>query len=258
MSFDTAPHSWKKEWGGFLFLVISILLFRMLIISPYRIPSGSMIPTLLVGDYLLVSRCSYGWSRYSIFFGNRVPYFSSRIAAWAQPKRGDIVVFTCPYKITEDFIKRLIGVPGDTVRLSKGVLWVNGKEASLKKISSSPYKAHDSEKHISGDVYEETIPGDDKFPSISHLILKQNAFGSSESDFMDEVTVPEKHYFFLGDNRDGSGDSRFLDQLGFVHEDYVIGRALLVHYSIDEDFHWYEPWNWPFHIRYHRIFTVLR
>lgn len=255
----------KNGYGVLLFMILAILIFRMLAYSPYRIPSGSMIPTLLVGDYLVVSRHKYGWSRYNLFFGNKIHYFSGRVAQWAKPQRGDIIVFTCPVNTEQDYIKRVIGLPGDKVQILEGAVWLNDEKLPLQEIpSATPYIAHDNAKFIQGPLYEETLPKTDG-TTMTHRILKIIPFGSTENDTLGPITVLEDHLLVLGDNRDGSGDSRFMlgdprdsNPLGLVPVVFLIGQALFIHYSIDKDFRWYKPWAWPFHIRYNRILTVLK
>ncbi|BDB95927.1 signal peptidase I [Candidatus Hydrogenosomobacter endosymbioticus] len=249
---ESNPLSPKDVWRvivGITPLVLMVVIIRCVVFSPFKIPSGSMIPTLLVGDHIVVSKFSYGLSRYSFFFGSKIEYFKGRKVQMYKPKRGDVIVFAYPANTSIDFVKRCVGLPGDEIQVKDGYLYVNGKKADLRKVKEK-YSEHDGQEYISGDVYEETIPGDEKSPENKHLILMQNQFGSVEADNTPVYKVPVGHYFMMGDNRHGSSDSRFMDALGFVPEDMLIGPALFVFFSGDEGFGTLQPWTWPMHIRY--------
>ncbi len=253
MISQNTQESTARSLGSFLFFALVILLIRSLLISPFRIPSGSMIPTLKVGDFIVTSKYPYGWSRYSFLFGGYVDYFKGKFGANGFPERGDVIVFAKPNDTTMDYIKRVLGLPGDTVQMIKGRLYLNNKEVPLKEIRQG-YKDHDGRNTIDGTVYEAEIPRGEK--PFRYQILKQTPFGLSVGDNTAAYTVPENHVFCMGDNWDGSGDSRFMSELGFVSRDYFLGPALFVFFSLDhENIYWYKPWTWlmiPLKIRYHR------
>lgn len=231
--------------------LIFIGIIRCMVFEPFKIPSGSMIPTLLVGDHLVSVKFMYGISRYSFFFGSMFNYFNGRKFQIRKPKRGDVIVFALPSNPKITYIKRCVGLPGDTVQLQDGYLHINGSKLPLEK-SQEKYTAHDGDEFVSGTVYTQTLPG-----GIKHDILKQHKFGESSSDNTSVYTVPEGHYFMMGDNRDGSSDSRFMDGLGFVPYEYFLGPAEIIFFSIDEGFALFQPWAWPLHIRYKRLLNVL-
>ena len=243
----------KESWGSFLTFVTVVLLVRSFVISPFRIPSGSMIPTLKVGDFILTSKFPYGWSRYSLFLGGNIPYFKGRIMDKNMPKRGEVVVFTPPKDTTSDYIKRVIGLPGDTVQMIGGYLHLNGKKVSLKPIQDK-YNDWDGKQKIQGQLYEATIPTENG--QKTYRIVKQYPFGRAHLDNTPLITVPKDHIFFMGDNWDGSGDSRDIDHLGLVHKNYLLGPALFTFFSVDhEDISLFKPWTWlkiPFKIRFSR------
>lgn len=257
---DKKPVKRKETLGSFITFVFIVLLIRSFIFSPFRIPSGSMIPTLQVGDFIVTSKFSYGWSRYSIFGGSFIPYFQNRILKNRYPKRGDVMVFSNPNNPKEDWIKRVIGLPGDTVEMKEGRLILNGTMVPLnpikqldKESQEKKYEDHDGERRISGDLYEATIPQSEG-KTVTYKVLKQLPFGEAELDHMDRVTVPEGHVFCMGDNWDGSSDSR--GHLGFIAEKYFLGPALGIFFSINhEKVFLYKPWTWfllPFNIRFNR------
>jgi signal peptidase I len=246
-------NSWQKETGSFFTFLLLVLLIRTVLFSPFKIPTGSMIPTLLVGDQLIVSKFSYGVCNYSLLGSGWIHYFSGRIGK-IQPKRGDIAVFTYPDNTTIDYIKRVVGVPGDEVQMKEGKLFINGQEAQLTEVQKD-FKANDGFSDIRGTVYEEILPASKGHPEKKHLILKIQPFGESRLDNTRPVRVPEKHYYMMGDNRDGSADSR--DMLGAVPDKYFIGPALFLFLSLSTDWSWFKPWLWPFQIRYTRIGTWL-
>tara|TARA_B110000027_G_C16026106_1_gene258647 strand:+ start:153 stop:899 length:747 start_codon:yes stop_codon:yes gene_type:complete len=217
------------------------IIFRSIFFEPFNIPSGSMIPTLLVGDYLFVSKYSYGYSKYSFPFG--VVPIDDRILD-ENPKRGDVIVFRKPGDESIDYIKRLIGLPGDTVQVRNGILLVNNKEAKRLKTNMGKMK------NIFG--HEKVfIEYKEKFENTNfHKIIE-----SSDSDPYDntiEFIVPENNFFFMGDNRDNSRDSR-TSEVGFVPKKNLIGKAQIIFFSHNSEASFYEFWKWHKSIRFSRI-----
>lgn len=241
----------KKSDGGAMEIIrvvihalILALIVRTLLYQPFNIPSGSMKSTLLVGDYLFVSKFSYGYSNYSIPFGPQL--FNGRI--WSsEPKRGDVAVFKLPRDNETDYIKRIIGLPGDRIQMIGGVLNINGKPVKKERIDD--YVETDEFGNVSRiKRYRETLPN-----GVSHVTL--DLFESGYADTTEEYTVPPDHYFMMGDNRDNSTDSRVLNQVGFVPFENLVGRAEIIFFSIDEGSRFLEFWKWPTSIRWGRLFS---
>ena len=217
------------------------IIFRSIFFEPFNIPSGSMIPTLLVGDYLFVSKYSYGYSKYSFPFG--VVPIDDRILD-ENPKRGDVIVFRKPGDESIDYIKRLIGLPGDTVQVRNGILLVNNKEAKRLKTNMGKMKNIFGQEKV-------FIEYKEKFENTNfHKIIE-----SSDSDPFDntiEFIVPENNFFFMGDNRDNSRDSR-TSEVGFVPKKNLIGKAQIIFFSHNSEASFYEFWKWHKSIRFSRI-----
>ncbi len=222
------------------------LIVRVFLFQPFNIPSGSMIPTLLIGDYLFVSKYSYGYSRYSFPFGLNL--FSGRV--WAtDPERGDVVVFKLPRDNETDYIKRVIGLPGDEIQMINGVLHINGQAVPKEKIDDYVVKEPAGrERHMAR--FRETLPNGVSYPVLD---LVQSSFG----DNTEVYRVPEDHFFMMGDNRDNSTDSRFLSEVGFVPFENLVGKAQVIFFSIDERSSFWEFWKWPTSVRWSRMFDVV-
>ncbi len=226
-----------------IFAVVIAFFIRVFAYEPFNIPSGSMIPTLLVGDYLFVSKFSYGYSRYSLPWGLAV--IDDRILA-SPPKRGDVVVFKLPKDNQTDYIKRVIGLPGDTVQVIGGILHINGTAVARRKLGTVTLASYGSYKRQAVE-YVETLPN-----GVEHRIWEM-----SDEDMLDNTPVykvPPEHYFMMGDNRDSSQDSRVLSAVGFVPFRNLVGRAEFLFFSHDESASLFKPWTWPTAIRYRRLF----
>lgn len=224
--------------------VFIAMVVRTFAYEPFSIPSGSMIPTLMVGDYLFVSKASYGYSRHSLPFS--MPLMPNRTFEEA-PKRGDVAVFKLPTDGRTDYIKRLIGLPGDTIQVKGGVLHINGEAVVRKSLGEFVYKDRYGGYHNTM-RYEETLPN-----GVVHEILEET--DSYPKDNTQVYTVPEGHYFAMGDNRDNSQDSRWLNSVGFIPKENLVGRAEVIFFSNDGSF--LEFWTWPWSLRFSRFFTGI-
>lgn len=222
------------------------LIVRTFLFQPFNIPSGSMKDTLLIGDYLFVSKYSYGYSRYSFPFG--LMPFSGRIWS-AEPERGDIAVFKLPTDPSIDYIKRVIGLPGDTIQVLGGVVHINGEPVKRERIDDY------IEQSSSGIVrrvprYRETLPNGVSFETLD---LSPNG----EMDNTREYKVPEGHFFMMGDNRDNSVDSRYQGRVGYVPLENFMGRAEILFFSIKDETPAWQIWTWPWTVRWERIGRTL-
>ncbi|MFT0892536.1 signal peptidase I [Pseudochelatococcus sp. G4_1912] len=242
-----------KREGGFFDTVklvtqalLIALVVRSLLFQPFNIPSGSLIPTLLIGDYLFVSKYAYGYSRYSFPFG--LPPFDGRILG-TEPKRGDVAVFKLPKDDSTDYIKRVIGLPGDTVQMIDGRLFINGKIVARERIGN--YRDDEDTAPGTGPeipMYREILPG-----GVSHVVIER--YGDQGPwDNTPLYKVPEGHFFMMGDNRDNSADSRDMNTVGFVPYENFVGRAEVLFFSIDGAPAW-QFWKWPNAVRWDRLFS---
>ncbi len=229
----------------FYALIIAIII-RSLIIQPFYIPSSSMEPTLLVGDRLFVTKYSYGYSKHSFPFSP--PIFKGRIMPNV-PKRGDVVVFKTPADNRTDYIKRLIGLPGDRIQFINANLYLNNSEIIKSRILSKK-KIYCGSKELEVFTFEELLPNGKKFITV---YSKNFTFQNS-----DIFNVPKNHYFFLGDNRDCSKDSRFLSSVGYVHEDNLVGKAVFIFFSSDRRIgNLLTFWKWNKSLRFNRFFKKI-
>lgn len=228
-----------------------VLLVHTILFKPFSIPSSSMNPTFEIGDYIIVSKFPYGYSRYSLPLSP--PLFSGRIFGHT-PNRGDVVVFRPTHKADEDWIKRVIGMPGDRIKMVEGVLHINDKPVMLEKVGKYDYYDQHN-RFYQMEMYLETLSN-----GVKHKIAKLKPFGQADKDNTREFVVPEGHYFMMGDNRDQSEDSRY-PAVGVIPYDNLIGRAELVFFSTDlptQNGAWWMFWRWPTATRYNRFFTIVQ
>ncbi len=228
------------------YAVLIALAIRTVAYEPFNIPSGSMKPTLLVGDYLFVSKFSYGYSRHSLPLS--LPLIPGRILM-SEPERGDIAVFKLPSDNKTDYIKRIIGLPGDRIQVSKGRLHVNGKQVVRRRVADFIEIDEYGRIHRTAQ-FDETLPN-----GRTHRILEHTDQG--QLDNTPVYVVPEGHYFAMGDNRDNSLDSRVLGGVGFVPAENLVGRAEILFFSIDGSASVWEFWRWPATIRFKRFFDLV-
>lgn len=246
----TPPLNAKEELSEFfrtaLIAVVLALVIRSLLLEPFNIPSGSMKPTLLVGDYLFVNKPAYGYSRYSFPFG--IAPIEGRIMP-KEPKRGDVIVFKLPSNPRIDYIKRVVGLPGETVQVRKGRLFINGEQVSRELVG---VKEIEQEYGQVGNVteYWQTLPGGARF----HIYEQSD---NGPLDDTDIYTIPEGHFFVMGDNRDSSQDSRVMEKVGFVPLENIVGRADFLFFSTNGKARLFEFWKWPITVRYDRLFNGI-
>ena len=251
MSDDTKTKpedSWGELAKTVVYAGLIAIVIRTFLFQPFNIPSASMEATLLVGDYLFVEKFSYGYSRYTFPFGagpvgpkpqGRFPDF--------KPDRGDVIVFKFPQDNATDFIKRLIGLPGDRIQMLNGQLFINDKPVPKLRVGDYVEKLGDEDHHVP--QYRETLPN-----GKSYLVLDRDADGPEDNTGV--YVVPAGHYFMMGDNRDNSDDSRM--EVGYVPAENLEGKALFRFFSVDSSrARWFEVWKWPFAIRYSRIPSLI-
>ena len=205
----------------FYAFIIAVII-RSLFFQPFYIPSSSMEPTLLVGDRLFVSKFSYGYSKHSFPFS---PNFTQSRIIFKEPKRGDVVVFKTPADNRTDYIKRLIGLPGDEIQFIDGNLYINKNQVSRSKIIINNKKIYCGNDHFDAESFQEVLPNGIKYVAVYR---KNGSYQNS-----DKFIVPKDHYFFLGDNRDCSKDSRYLSSVGYVSKLNLVGKAQILFFSSD-------------------------
>ena len=229
-----------------VYAVLIALAVRTVAFEPFNIPSGSMIPSLLVGDYLFVSKYSYGYSRYSLPLS--LPLFPNRLF-FTEPARGDVAVFKLPADNSTDYIKRIVGLPGDRMQVVRGILHINGE--AVRRTPRGEYVYRDeSGRIVRAQLYRETLPG-----GRSHDIIELSDNGPLDNTPV--FVVPPGHYFAMGDNRDNSLDSRVASAVGFVPARNLVGRAETLFFSIESPARIWEVWKWPSAIRLSRFFQSI-
>lgn len=235
-------------WGLLRTLLSTLavaILFRILAYHPFLIPSGSMTPTLLVGDYMLVSKTAYGYSRYSlpeILDGVDLPH--GRLFG-SLPERGDVAVFQLPGQTGTNYVKRVVGLPGDIIQVRAGILHINGIAVGRSRIGD--FTLEDGKRAIK---YEETLPG-----GRTHVIIEADG-DHGPLDNTPEYEVPEGHVFVMGDNRDDSQDSRVMHMVGYIPVDNLVGEAKFIFFSLEGAWLW-QVWHWASALRPDRLLNSI-
>lgn len=228
-------------------IVVGIVAFvQTLLFQPFRIPSSSMEGSLEVGDYLFVSKFTYGYSVYSIPLIAPANASEERILG-GEAERGDVVVFRLPADPSQDYIKRVVGLPGDRIQVISGVLHINGVPVKLEQIEDRIDILEDGSE-VRVQRFIETLPN-----GMKHVVLNRD--DESRFDNTQEFVVPAGHYFMMGDNRDNSNDSR--GDVGYVPAANLVGRAQIIFFSHDGSAALWELWQWPFAIRYSRMLNLI-
>ena len=237
--------SFISNFKALFWALIIAGVIRTFAIEPFKIPSGSMKPNLLVGDFLFVSKWDYGYSRYSFPFG--IPPFKGKIFE-SNPERGDVIVFKLPGQENINYVKRLIGLPGETIKVINGEVYI---------------KSNNSKEFEMLNQLDDGVFFDDQYKKdIQQLIENEykilNITDNGPLDYTPEYKIPKDKFFFMGDNRDNSSDSRVLSGVGFVPKVNIIGKVWFIWFSVDTDFPISKFWNLPLHIRYDRLFNIIK
>ncbi len=236
---------WAETVKTVVYAILIAVVVRTVAFEPFNIPSASMVPTLLVGDYLFVSKYSYGYSRYSLPLG--LPLIPGRILT-TMPERGDVAVFKLPKDNKTDYIKRIVGLPGDRIQVINAVLHVNGQPVRRERIEEW-VEAEDG-RIARATQYIETQPNGRRY-----RVIQGTETGALDNT--QEFLVPPAHYFAMGDNRSNSLDSRVPGAVGFIPAENLVGRAEIIFFSTDGSAALWEFWRWPAAIRYSRLFNRI-
>ncbi len=237
------PQTKKKKKNsllGILLAILAALTIRSCAVEPYHIPSSSMVPTLLIGDFLFISKYPYGFSKHSFIFS--LPLIPKGRLFGKEPKRGDVVIFK-QLQANKDYIKRVIGLPGDTIQMQGGRLYING--TLVPRINPTPLEITEQGENMTVTQYTEILPG-----GLEHLIYERSDM--MPADNTPPVVVPQGHYFMMGDNRDNSGDSRYFGPVPF---EALEGRAEFIFFSLTDRF--LKIWKWPQTLRFDRFFREI-
>ena len=237
--------SWLEVVKTIVYALLIAGVIRTVLFQPFNIPSESMQATLLVGDYLFVSKGSYGYSRYSLPWGYLWPLPQGRVLS-APPERGDVAVFKTPQDNKTDFIKRVIGLPGDRIQMKDGVLHINDKAVPKVQVASFVEDLGGYKHEVA--QYRETLPN-----GKTYLVLDRQPNGNLDNTGV--FVVPAGHYFMMGDNRDNSDDSRA--EVGYVPFENLVGKAEILFFSTDGSARLWEIWKWPLAIRYERMGQIV-
>lgn len=243
MADKNSAFDWFKSNLLSLFYAILIaIIIRTFFFQAFFIPSSSMEPTLLVGDRIFVSKFSYGYSKHSFPFS--LPLINERVL-FSEPELGDIIVFKTPENLRIDYIKRLVGLPGDKIQMIDGILHINDIPVKRKKIRSETKLINNGQiRNVL--VYEETLPNNISYETFD--------MGNTRADNTSEIFIPEDSYFFMGDNRDNSKDSRFV---GSVPKNNLVGKAQIIFFATEGGSTILEFWRWPFDIQIDRLFKMI-
>ena len=235
MSDKESTSSWiKSNLITIFYAIIIALLIRTFLFQPFFIPSSSMEPGLLVGDRIFASKYDYGYSRHSFPFS--LPIINGRVFE-SSPKRGEVVIFKPPHT-RNDYIKRLIGLPGDKIKILDGTIYINSSPVEREFVRTD-------DKDIA--IYKETM--------VNGVSYETRDLGNMPQDNIEEFVVPESHYFFMGDNRDNSNDSRFW---GSVPAERIVAKAQIIFFSTKDGSWFIEFWRWPFDIQFERLFKFIK
>ena len=232
----------KSNFLSLFYAILIAIIIRTFFFQAFFIPSSSMEPTLLVGDRIFVSKFSYGYSKHSFPFS--LPLINERVL-FSEPERGDIIVFKTPENLRIDYIKRLVGLPGDKIQMIDGILHINDIPVKRKKIRSETKLINNGQiRNLL--VYEETLPNNISYETFD--------MGNTRADNTSEIFIPEDSYFFMGDNRDNSKDSRFV---GSVPKNNLVGKAQIIFFATEGGSTILEFWRWPFDIQMDRLFKMI-
>ena len=232
----------KSNFLSLFYAILIAIIIRTFFFQAFFIPSSSMEPTLLVGDRIFVSKFSYGYSKHSFPFS--LPLINERVL-FSEPELGDIIVFKTPENLRIDYIKRLVGLPGDKIQMIDGILHINDIPVKRKKIRSETKLINNGQiRNVL--VYEETLPNNVSYETFE--------MGNTRADNTSEIFIPEDSYFFMGDNRDNSKDSRFV---GSVPKNNLVGKAQIIFFATEGGSTILQFWRWPFDIQIDRLFKMI-